>query len=178
MPHRKRSYANVAIRVDHARLDLVRDDPASGARQSVDAVDTVVDVDLPGAQHMPGHGTQSLRAVNLDWLLAAQYPWRKDQIRIPRRVVRMHVSQEDCLYAAGDRSQRCNPLIVCRRSTANDARAEVDEIRRAGHHDGRWGPRTRGIGTRRACAEHDDLTGRRWRGGRFRPDPRHPSVQL
>lgn len=61
-------------------------------------------------------------------------------------MVRMHMGEEDRLDAGRSRSQGRNPVVVCRRRTANDAGTEVDKIRCAVHHDGGCGPGTGGIG--------------------------------
>jgi hypothetical protein len=95
--HRKGGHADVAIGVDHSRFYLMHHDPASVARQPVDAVDAILDVDLPGAQHMLRHAVETFRSVNLDRRLPAQYPRREDEVRIACGVIGMQVCQENRL---------------------------------------------------------------------------------
>src|SRR4051794_5431433 len=64
--HWKGDDADVAILIDDPRHDFVHIHPAPRARQPVDALHSIIDIDLPGVQHMPRHVAKAWWSIDVD----------------------------------------------------------------------------------------------------------------
>src|SRR5580700_10734789 len=88
---------------------------------------------------MRSHILQSMWTVSLQRLRPPQHPGRKNQVRIPQRVIRMQMSYKNNLQLFS--LKRRDPIRFRRRSAPHHTRPTVDQVGPIiHHHRHRWPP--------------------------------------
>jgi len=139
----------------------VRLDVKPGGRPLLHPLRPDVDVGLPRLHDVLRHIGEAGRPVDLQRRAPSLHPRRKDQIRIAHRVIGVQVGDEGRLQAV--RRERRDAFLRRRRGAPDDARTEIDEVRRVGDDNRRRRARAQRICRWRASAEEHDLRARRRR---------------
>src|SRR5262245_6980774 len=95
---------------------------------------------------MIGHGSQSSRTVDFERRSPPRGPSRQDEIRVPRRVIRMEVRHEGNLQVGG-LERRDVPVEHSGLGATYHARTEIDQIGAASTTTAVAGPDRSGSGT-------------------------------
>src|SRR5215471_9307081 len=90
------AYGHINVLVDKSGADLVDVNVVSFRTVTLISigVGASFDIDAIRLLEMIGHGFQALGTVYLERLATAICPWSEDQVRVPKRVVRMQVGYE------------------------------------------------------------------------------------
>jgi len=156
--HRKRLDGDAVVVVNDARLDLERIDVMTCPIGRLEPVKPLPDVLPIRCQNVIRHALQPRGTVSPERILSPRDPRTEDQVRVASGVIRVEVRQK------GDSEPRDIESLDSRRAgrsgSPDDARTEVDEVRRPVDHDSDRRTGARRIGVRRPRPQQDGLRSR------------------
>jgi hypothetical protein len=159
MLNRKRSNRNVCVAIHNSRPNLMYLDLVSSRVSLLQSPPPNLNVFRPGLLDVRSHILKPTRTISLQGFFSPQHPRRKNQIRIPQRVIRMQMSDKNNLQFLSLQSRNPIPFRRCRPS--HHSRSAVDQISPIIHdHRHRRPPPIR-VRTRIPRPQHDHACGRR-----------------